>query len=217
MTILKSIKKGEQEFQLRRYTSLSATIQFLQTKEMTFLNPYSWDDKNDVHYLYKYKDRKKAKTVLVICFANCKERYHHWRVFAAGTDGICIEFHKDKILGHLKSVPNVEVRRVKYKEIDELNSGSMKPFLKDLPFLKRAPYRDEQEIRAVYVNETEIFESKKVDVPLFTVSRITLSPWMPRELAESVRKSLKAIEGCQNLKIVRSTLIRNERWKRWAD
>ena len=184
---------------------------------MTFLSPNSWDDKNDIHYMSKYKSRIGAKTVLVICFANCRERYHHWRVFGSGTDGVCIEFHRDKILGHLKKLPDVEVRRVAYKKIDELDSDWKKPQLKNLPFLKRLPYQDEKEIRAVYINQTETLDLKSVEVPLSNVSRITLSPWMHAEMANSVKKVLKSIDGCQKSKIVRSTLVKNERWQSWAN
>ena len=40
---------------------------------------------------------------------------------------------------------------------------------------------------------------------------------MPAPLAQSVKAALHLIDGCSKLKIYRSTLIENEKWKKSAN
>ena len=65
----------------RKYTNLAALIHFLQTKQITLLNPSTWDDKNDAYFLEEFKNIQGFTTVLAICFAETYETYHHWKVF----------------------------------------------------------------------------------------------------------------------------------------
>ena len=48
------------------------------------------------------------------------------------------------------------------------------------------------------------------------IRKISLSPWMPGILKESVQRTLHAIDGCSKLGISQSTLIENETWKKVA-
>ena len=48
---------------------------------------------------------------------------------------------------------------------------------------------------------------------LASIRRITLSPWMPKALSDSVKGVLRSIEGCSKLRVFQSTLIANEVWK----
>jgi hypothetical protein len=83
---------------LRRYTSLPALIYLLSNRAITLLDPSSWDDSNDSHFLALYRDKKRLNCVLAICFTQVSERYHHWRVFGDGSSGICIQFVRSKLL-----------------------------------------------------------------------------------------------------------------------
>lgn len=87
----------------------------------------------------------------------------------------------------------------------------------DLPFLKRYAYRDENEFRALYVDMHEAKEFERVEVSLDCISRVTLSPWMAKPLAEAVKEALRALNGCTKLRVSRSTLINNDQWKRLAN
>jgi hypothetical protein len=67
----------------RRYTDLTATIDLLSRKKLVLLDPASWDDQNDSHFIRKYKAIRGAKSVLAVCFSSVGETYPHWRVFCA--------------------------------------------------------------------------------------------------------------------------------------
>ena len=105
----------------RRYTNLAATIHMLRTQSITLLNPATWDDKNDAYFMAEYKRLKQAKTVLALCFAEQKETYHHWRVFSHGSDGVCIEFDKDKLLSTFENDDQIKRSNVFYKLIQEMS------------------------------------------------------------------------------------------------
>jgi len=200
---------------LRRYTNLAATIHLLRNRCLTLLNPALWDDRNDAFFLAQYKQRSGARSVLALCFAEASETYHHWRIFSPGGDGICVEFDKPKILDAIRNTPFVISSGVTYKQIDEVCAAPIAN--DDLPFLKRLPYQDEREFRLLYVSRDKEIEFHHIPVSLASISRITLSPWMPAALAEAVKDTLKQIKGCKTIKIYQSTLVDNERWKKAAN
>jgi hypothetical protein len=197
----------------RRYTNLAATIHMLQSKCITLLNPATWDDKNDAYFMAEYKRYKNAKTVLALCFAECPETYHHWRVFSNGSDGVCIEFDKVKLFLTFVNETNIMQGYVKYKMIKDANNLKLIE-LEELPFLKRYPYGDEHEFRVVYVDSQKAMECHDYSIEVGWINRITLSPWISKTLASSVKETLKSIKGCSGLRISRSTLVDNDAWKR---
>ena len=162
---------------LRRYTDLAAVIHHLHTKTITLLDPVTWDDRNDAFFMQEYKSELNAKTVLALCFAEESERYHHWRVFADGVDGVCIEFDKNRLLEALGEDDRFKHSHMNYMSINELNK--YQPELEELPFLKRSPYQDEKEYRIIYVNKRRTLETKPINMEISWINRITLSPWMP--------------------------------------
>jgi hypothetical protein len=89
--------------ELSRYTDLPALLYLLDKKKITLLDPKSWDDSNDSYYLSQYKEKKKLKSVLALCFSQTAETYHHWRVFSSGPSGVCIVFDREQLLGALKN------------------------------------------------------------------------------------------------------------------
>ena len=109
----------------------------------------------------------------------------------------------------------VTARYVSYKMLGDIKRGDRIDVV-DLPFLKRAPYTDEMEYRAVYVSKNEDLDSLDLPFDLSWIKSITLSPWMPPVQKESVKQTLKSIPGCSDLKIVRSSLIENATWRKMA-
>jgi len=200
---------------LRRYTNLAATIHLLRSRTITLLNPGTWDDRNDAYFMAEYKRHKNLKTLLALCFANCEETYHHWRVFSHGTDGVRIEFDRRKLLKAFDGDDGINARTVRYRTLEELDD-SKGLRIDDLPFFKRQAFRDEAEFRVIYENKDNVETTKSFAIELGSIRRITLSPWIVKSLSGSVISNLKQIDGCKGLKIYRSTLVDSERWQALA-
>ena len=147
---------------LRRYTDLTALIFLLNEKKITLLDPESWDDSNDSYYLSIYKEKKNLKSVLALCFSETGETYHHWRVFANGSGGVCIKFKRSSFLKALKKQLGVRMRQVKYLTLDEIEGMTLS--VKDLPFLKRYAFEHECEYRIVYESDSK--KMRKLDIPI---------------------------------------------------
>lgn len=197
----------------RRYTNLAAAIHLLRTRRITLLDPSKWDDRNDAFFMSEYKRLTNAMSVLALCFAESRETYHHWRVFSHGSDGVCIEFDKEQILRTVEREQAVRHGPMNYTLL-KFAKKMADVDVDDLPFLKRSPYGDEAEYRIVYVDRAVKKTFHDIPIELSHVKRITLSPWLDAALSNSVKASLKSIDGCSSLKIYRSTLIENTDWKK---
>jgi hypothetical protein len=198
---------------LNRYTTLASLISILKNKEITLLDPSKWEDKNDSHYLLQYRKRKGLKSIYALCFTTESETAHHWKVFANGSDGICIKIVTDEFIANLDKIAGVVHGKVEYKLINEVEKEIVA--VDQLPFLKRHPFRDEDEYRVIF-GTTVANESKTVSIPFDTSSirEIKLSNSLPVGLVEPLVALLKSIDGCTNMKITRSTLNENVRWKK---
>lgn len=198
---------------LRKYTNLAVAVDILQMKHLTLLDESTWDDKNDAWFISEYKDIIGASSVLASCFAETDETYHHWRVFSDGMAGVCIEFDKARLLSAFDGVNGILRGRMIYRKIDTLRRRDrIEP--EELPFLKRRPYKPECEYRVVYTETAgEPLTAKCFPIEIQWITRITLSPWMPPELRTSVTRTLKAINGCERLRVLRSTLVSNRQWR----
>jgi hypothetical protein len=202
---------------LRRYTDLPALLHMLKHKKITLVDPASWDDTNDSYYLLKYKDKKSLKSVLALCLTQADETYHHWRVFSHGSAGVCIAFHRERLLKSLLAKDGVVVKDVKYRKVREARKQIRPPKISELPFLKRAAFEPEEEVRAIF--ESKRKKSTFLDVPLdlSSVLRVTLSPWIPYRLKGAVKDAIHSIPGCEHLDVRRSTLVGNAEWKKLGD
>lgn len=196
---------------LRRYTELPFVIDLLTTRSLALLSPTTWDDRNDSYYIEQYGKRASTPYSYALCMARAPETYHHWRVFSHGSGGACIEF-EPRAFSNIEGCDHeVSAQPVKYRTINDLRKK--RPATKDLPFLKRYAFRDEREFRLFTASTEDHGPVFSVPVNLDQIARITLSPWMPKPVAENVKNLLKAIPGCENIKIFRSTLVENDDWK----
>ena len=193
---------------IRRYTSFASLVAILSERRITLLDPETWDDKNDVFYMGEYR-RRRNENVYALCLSRSDQTYHHWRVFAGSPDGVCIEFDDDAFRSIFENEDNVEIGEVIYKNISD--ARSRKPLKDhDLKFLKHNRYKAEQETRVVYTGPESF---PKYQFELSDINRITLSPWLSQPLVGNVRKLLRKIDGCEGLKIYRSTLVNFQQWK----
>jgi hypothetical protein len=194
---------------LRRYTNIPSLLHILQSRTITLLDPKKWDDSNDSYGLEAYRKKKKLKSVLALCFSQRSETYHHWHVFAEGAGGVCIHFHRDKLLRVFES-QGVLHGEVNYVTLPRLQDNAIT--LKTLPFSKRAGYSDEDEYRAIYESPSKK-ASHDMEIPLDVIDRVTLSPWLHDSLLKTTQNILRAIQGCERLKVTKSSLISNRQWK----
>lgn len=197
---------------LRRYTQLPALFYMLSERKLTLLDPNSWDDKNDSYFLEQYKAKRKLETVLALCFSMAQETYHHWSVFADGSAGVCIQFKRDELIDAIKGDSAVRYGEVKYLTLDKIESRKLK--IKELPFTKRYPYLHESEWRIIFNSAKRRKQFHAIPIPVSSIRRISLSPWLPDVFKEHVKNTIWSIKDCGKLEIVRSTLIGNERWKK---
>jgi len=146
---------------LRRYTQLAPLIHLLHRKRLTLLSPTKWDDKNDAYYLEVYRRRQNLGSVLALCFAESRETYHHWHVFAGNSSGVCLEFVGDALSRSVCETPGIKCGYVTYRKIKDLRQEH--PKTSELPFVKRHPFKEEHEFRLIYEGVEPMLEAK--DVP----------------------------------------------------
>jgi len=204
--------KEEKPTILNRYTSLPVALDILVRRQVTLLSPETWEDRNDAFYLERYREKKKLGTLVAICFTTRGETFHHWKVFSNGLSGVCIEFDKNKLLTAFPISRGFRCEPIDYKLIQTLTKN--RPAVERWPFLKRKAFKDEGEFRIICENGTTHDFIKHVDIELDTIRKVTLSPWLPDEVAKSVRALINTIKGCESIPVKRSSLIDNSRWKK---
>jgi hypothetical protein len=200
---------------IRRYLDLPALFYLLSERKLTLLDPKSWDDGNDSYYLSLYRERKKLKSLLAVCFTQTTEKYHHWRVFAGGPGGVCVRFKRAQLLKAITGKRGLRAEPITYLSLRQLQKKTIS--VKQLPFLKRQAFGHEGEFRITFESTTEQKSKLDIPIPLSCIDGITLSPWVDPALYGHVKEALRAIEQCGKIEIVRSTLINNEEWKSCGD
>jgi len=199
---------------LRRYTEIPFLLESLHSKEISLLNPSSWDDKNDIHYLANYAEKMNFESIYALCMTEAKETYHHWKIFSHGSSGICVEFYKDLFIEYIEENIEVKADSVDYRAIKTLKTTTLK--IDELPFVKRQAFRDEKEYRLFVGTKENQKQVYKIDFPIDAVKKIILSPWLPKTTAKIIRETITQIPGCENIKVTKSTLVDNKLWKSFA-
>ena len=199
---------------LFRFTSFGSLLRLLETKSLTFSDPANWADRNDIHVLNEYGTRMKYQTVRALCFTQASETFHHWRVFAEGPDGVCIVFHRERLLSEIELNPHVRHEPVVYRQMKHLPKDP--PSLADLPFQKRWPYRDELEYRAIFELPAKTKLARCALIKGDCILEVKFSPWLKTAMVKQRRERLRCIEGWKNFKIYPTTILENEAWKKWC-
>ena len=182
---------------LRRYTQLAPLLHLLHRKCLTLLSPRTWDDKNDAYYLETYRQRKNLGSVLALCFAEARETYHHWHVFAGKSSGGILDLDKDLLINSVCRTPSIKWDSVKYPKFKELRVTH--PATEELPFVKRYPFRDEREFRIICEDATPMLEAKDLKFDPHALLKVIINPWIPQSVFESVKAQLSAIDGWPDL------------------
>ncbi|MEZ5211391.1 DUF2971 domain-containing protein [Gordonia sp. PP30] len=204
---------------LKRYTTLSNAIDVLLNERVTLLSPRTWVDRNDSGFMDHYCALKGSSRVSVACFTQSTETYHHWGVFAGGTDGVRLEISKAKLLAGIAGDPAYASGPVRYLTLDEIEeeAGDSRLTADDLPFVKRHGFRDENEFRIVHLGSGDGPPVHHMPIERGWINRISLSPLLPEGLIETMKAALPALPGCADVKVVRSNLCENQRWTRTGE
>jgi len=198
---------------LRRYTSLSVAIDMLTNQRLTLLSPATWQDTNDVEFMEAYRVRRELGSVLAACFTQTTETYHHWGVFAGSNEGVRIDLDRPALLASLNDDPCYIWRDVKYLTLEQIDAMTSIDVY-DLPFLKRHAFKDELEFRLIYECDDSSARYHHVPIKRKWIKGITLSPWLPPTLIDSLKIALKSLPGCGDVRIQKTTLRDNPKWKR---
>jgi hypothetical protein len=196
---------------LNRYTTLPFLLEILTRRQLTLLSPYSWEDQNDAHYLRSYGDKRELKTLLALCFTMHRETFHHWKIYSNGPSGVCIEFDPEKLLPSFPTGGGFLLQKVRYSFVKEVKGKKPAPFR--WPFLKRICFEDEREFRIIFESKTQELHTKAVPIPLSSIQKITLGPWLPKGVAETIIDVIHGIPGCTDLHVNRSLLLEHTSWR----
>ncbi|MGB7986673.1 MAG: hypothetical protein WCF54_16015 [Terracidiphilus sp.] len=199
---------------LRRYTSIPALFHILYNRTITLLSPEKWEDRNDVFSINHFKECNKLKFVLAVCFSETSETFHHWKVFAHGSEGVCIVFKRIELLSAFMNYNDqIRMGSVEHVQIKKLKNTSLQ--VDKLPFTKKFPYKDEKEFRIIYLgrdNDCQM-EAKDFSIDLSCIESITLNPWITRPQYEAIKKAINSIDGCKSIKVQQTTVLKNKDWE----
>jgi hypothetical protein len=199
---------------LKRYTELPYVLQVLQTRQLTLVNPNSWDDKNDSHFVQTFKEKNGFGSVLALCLTEAGQTYHHWRIFTQGASGACLFFDKEKLLSWINETGLITGREVKYQTLQKIRNKT--PQVNDLPFLKRKAYEHEAEFRLLYSTKAKSVPFKSFDFPIEIIEGIYLNPWLPSATVNAIKQIIHKMDGFEKLEVLRATIITNDEWKQVA-
>lgn len=197
--------------QLKRYTELPFVLQILEFRQLTLLNPSSWDDKNDSHFVQAFREQKGYGSVLALCLTGAAQTYHHWKVFTHGSSGACVCFNREKFLNWIEEDELIIGRKVEYKTLAQVRKSP--PPIDDLPFVKRKAYEHEAEYRLLYTTRRKSVPAKSFKMPLDIIDSILLNPWLPPSTASAVEEVIHRIKGCEGLDVLRATIVKNDEWQ----
>jgi hypothetical protein len=196
---------------VRRYTTLSGALQTLQQRKITLLSPSKWDDTNDAYFMDMYRANIPASSVLAVCCTMAKETYHHWKIFTAGIDGVCIEFQRAPLEAQIEAMPGLRCGAVDYLQVGELEQLGPDDFRR-LPFIKREAYRDEREWRVIAeCDSAQEFTDLLIEIAW--INSISFSPWMPPPLVDNLRRIIRPMLAGQKIPLRASSLTHSEKWK----
>ena len=196
---------------LNRFTTLPFLFDMLLRKQLTLLNPDSWEDYNDRITIKAYKNKVNAKSIYALCLTHKSETVHHWNAFANGPSGCCIEFNYPKIKLLLDNRPNVRHSESEYIKVSSISTYSTDNF-KALPFIKRLPFKPENEYRIIATSNNNQNPCFDIPINLNIINKITLSNKLPEISFNSVRSALGKLQPTLLSKIHRSTLYDNSTW-----
>lgn len=197
---------------LRRYTSLPSLLHLIEFRKITLLNSVAWDDLNDRNCMDAFVRAKGGKSCFALCFCNRSDYYHHWRIYAYGTSGVCIEFFKEDLVT-MANNNGLLHGPVEYLTLRQLQVAlTDKKFNADrLPFMKRSAFEPEKEYRFVYVSQKEDELSKEIDIDLKSIHQVIINPWAELSLFNGIKQSIADLTK-NRLMVSQSRMLNHDEW-----
>ncbi|MBL7973802.1 MAG: DUF2971 domain-containing protein [Candidatus Kapabacteria bacterium] len=195
---------------LKRYTTLPILIDYLEREKLVLLDPSKWEDKNDTLIIEEYKKKANIGKLFALCFTHKGETIHHWKAFANSSSGCCIEFDGPQLIKIFNNIPELKHGKVNYKRINDLTLSKIK--LECIPFIKRIPYKTENEYRIICLAGSG--NNFEIDVPISVVKRITFSQLLPEPIYKTIKSMLCDKYPITKRNIIRSTIYENQKWVR---
>ena len=194
---------------LRRYMQLPQALHMLSQKLLNLGDTRYWEDRSEAALFEKYRLKKDLEGVLALCFTEAPETNHHWKIYAGGVSGICIEFDKAGLIKAFDRDKRLSHGSVDYLKI--VDAPKYSPQVDRWPFVKRLPFSDEKEYRVIY-NDVDGIKFFELGFDIQYVNAIHLNPWIQRNVLESITELILSIPGCENLKISRTGILESRRW-----
>jgi hypothetical protein len=192
---------------LKRYTQLPHLLHMLTTRSITLLSPNTWDDRNDAHFIARYRESKGLKSVHVLCLTKSPATYHHWHVFAGNASGVRIEFDEAAFREWVSKIKGARLDRVEYIKLDKAVLANLTT--DQLPFAKRFAFRDEGEVRLIVDEPKNDAPFKSVPFDHSMIKGVIVSPWLPRPLFSSVEAVIRSVSPGASFKIRPTTMLAN--------
>lgn len=200
---------------LRRYTNIDELVDFLQNNRIILRGPSRWEDKNDICLLSRFVIENRCKSVLIKCFSKAEETYLMWKAHQFD-DGIrvCIEFDDTRLLEMIHS-NDVRIGSVDYKTIEQFRTGVFQ--LSQLPFIKRYPYRGENEFRIIYLSREKRAFERAFPIGKNCITKVIINPWIKDDDFIIQKNMIKNIPGCRELKVIKSKVLSSPSWIETVD
>lgn len=194
---------------LRRYTQLPQLFSILTEKAFKMTDASRWDDVNDREIIERYREARGLKRVQALCFTMGQEAYHHWRIYAHGISGCCLEFDREQLAQSIARVRELRQRTAIYLSKSEADAYVHSEDL--WPFLKRSEYSDEKEYRVIYDDSVGV-NFFILGFHMHALKRVVLNPFLDRDMVSSLMKTIHRIPECENLTITQTRILEDPDW-----
>ena len=192
---------------LNRYIQLPILLDILSRRKLVLLGPGRWPDRNDAELMEHYRKESQFDSILALCMSHGDETLHAWKAYASGVGGCCIQFDHDILLESFPESRGFRHGPVEYRKLNDRSEFS----LDDLPFIKRWPYRCEEEYRIIWSGRDQR-ESLDVEINPRSIQRITVSQDMPVSVFSNIKNHLFQFNVMRGVGVYRSTLYENRKW-----
>lgn len=186
-------------------------LDICERKKISLISPENWEDKNDVNAISYYKQLIGKESLLASCFTYGKESIHEWSYFSKGIAGCMIEIYAEDLIKQFENENDLLLGVVDYLEAIEIEESIENLKIEDIPFLKRAMYKCENEFRFVKVSNKKI-KKYDVDFPLSLIKRIRFSQYLPEEISKSVKNLINRNYGLEIKNMKRSLIYDSDNW-----